>query len=72
MLSWSAVSEPREEREAEMSERDLPSRGIGKDGLNARAVVVRIQEEGNGDEQDEDDAARYCRDGDPQPTPVHH
>jgi hypothetical protein len=61
-----------EEREAEMSERDLPSRGIREGGLNAGPVVVRIQEEGNGDKQEQDNAARYCRNGDPQTTPVHH
>ena len=42
-----------------MSQGDLPSRGIGKDGLDARPVVVCVQEEGNGNEQDEDDAACY-------------
>jgi hypothetical protein len=55
-----------------VSEGDLPSRGIGKHGLDARPIVVCIQKEGNGDEQDENDAARYCRDSDPQTTPVHH
>ena len=72
MLSWSATSEPVKSEKLRCPRVTCRPGGIGKHSLNTGPVVVCIQEEGNGDEQDEDEAARYRRNGDPQTTPVHH